>query len=381
MTPGPQQSASFAERPLSRRDLLLLPGISLLTMLLMMGSAEWVCRVAWPAYENDTCSAPAGNLPDCVVRMKNPEGPEYVYRFNECGYRSDARCGTKPQGVFRLASLGTSIAMGLYVPAQDLFSNRAAAELTTMLHKPVEAQNMGSLTSIVHATLEQIPAALRLQPDAITIEINPFDLLSFTDREQQRSVSVRNASGAAPAGGWMIDMTDLRLTMRETRAGYMAQHVLLSDDAFFYQSYADYGDPDDVLAQPESTVCERRYAALERTLGEIRERLRGTGVPVFIVPIPNRIAAGMMSDNRHIANRDPDAFQRRLESAARKQGMLTVDTASYFRAVPHAERLYYPVDSHPGPAAHILIGHAVAERLAEYFRTAPARVATAHAGA
>ncbi len=109
----------FVDRPLSRRDWLLMPAVSLLTALTMTASAETFCRIVWPASEADTCSSPTGNRANCVVRMKNAEGPEYEYRFNECGYRSDTSCREKPPGATRLVSMGTSIGMGLFVPAQD----------------------------------------------------------------------------------------------------------------------------------------------------------------------------------------------------------------------------------------------------------------------
>jgi hypothetical protein len=53
---------------------------------------------------------------------------------------------------------------------------------------------------------------------------------------------------------------------------------------------------------------------------------------------------------------------------ASARGMEVVDLVTAFQAVPHAERLYYPVDSHPGPGADRLIGHALATYLTEYFR-------------
>ncbi len=95
--------------------------------------------------------------------------------------------------------------------------------------------------------------------------------------------------------------------------------------------------------------------------------MRSTGIPVFILPIPTRLAAGMMSDDVRIPGRDPEAFQRRLALLAAVHGMYVVDAAHYFRSSPHAERLYYTVDSHPGPQAHILLGHALAMRMAEQF--------------
>jgi len=358
----------YADRPLSRRDWLLLPAVCLLTALTMTASAETVCRIVWPENETDACASPTGNRPNCVVRMKNAEGPEYEYRFNECGYRSETSCREKPPGTTRFVSMGTSIGMGLFVPARDLFANRAARELGEIQHRPVEAQNMASLSLNIRAIPGQVSAALALRPDAIVFEICPYDLLSFAGFGTPAEV----ANGVRQPGTGEISLaTRIRVLMRESRFGYMAQHSLLTNDAFLYRTYTNYGDPDDVLAQPPSAECERQYAGLGELFGELEEKLRGSGIPVFILPIPTRLAAGLMSDDVHIPHRDPEAFQRRLALLAAAHGMFVVDSAHYFRSSPHAERLYYTVDSHPGPQAHILLGHALAMRMAEQFGAVP----------
>jgi hypothetical protein len=250
------------------------------------------------------------------------------------------------------------------VPEQDLFANRAARELGEMLHRPVDAQNMASVSLGIRTIPEQVSAALALRPDAIVVEICPYDLLELAGfgAPAQTVKAVPQ-----PVEGAKFIAAEIRGQMRYSRFGYMAQHSLLSNDAFLYRSYANYGDPNDVLAQPPSAECERQYAGLGVLFGELEKKLRETGIPVFILPIPTRLAAGMISDDIHIPNRDPEAFERRVASLAGAHGMLIVDTARYFRASPHAERLYYTVDSHPGPQAHILLGHALAMRVAEHF--------------
>jgi hypothetical protein len=360
----------FVDKPLSRRDWLLLPCVSLLTALAMTVSAEAFCRIVWPESEADACSSPTGNRANCVARMKNAEGTEYEYRFNECGYRSETSCREKPPGATRVVSMGTSIGMGLFVSSQDLFANRAARELGEMLHRPVDVQNTGSLSLNIRAIPGQVSAALELHPDAIVFEICPYDLQSFAGFGTAQEVpgGVRK-----PGTGPMTFVSHIRATMRESRFGYMAQHNLLANDVFLYRSYANFADPDDVLAQPPSAECERQYAGLGKLFDDLQEKLQGTGIPVFVLPIPTRLAAGMMSDNVHIPDRDPEAFQRRLGLLAAAHGMFIVDTAHYFRASPHAERLYYTVDSHPGPQAHILLGHALAMRMAEQLGAASHR--------
>jgi hypothetical protein len=343
----------------------------------MTGAAEGVCRLLWPVNLDDTCAVAMGNRPNCVTRMKNAEGPEYRYSFNDCGYRGAASCLTKPPGTLRLVALGTSIGMGLFVPQEDVFSSRAAEELASLLHRPAEAQNMASLSRSIGDIPDQIPAALGMKPDALVIELCPYDLLSLSDSpapHRSLPAATMPESGGTPQEdtrrtSWIPDARQIRLLMRESRVGYMAQHALLSDDSFLYRAYAENGDPDDVLTQPPSAACERQYARLESLFARIREALKRSDVPVFVLPIPNRIGAGMISDRIHIAGRDPEAFQRRVQSVAEANGMIALDVVSCFRGVPHAERLYYAVDSHPGPQAHILLGRALATRIAAYYES------------
>ncbi len=77
----------------------------------------------------------------------------------------------------------------------------------------------------------------------------------------------------------------------------------------------------------------------------------------------------MLSDRIEIPGRDPAAFGQRVAALARKNGLRPVDTAPYFRAVSHAERFYYVVDGHPGPAAHSVLGHTIADAIIQRVRS------------
>ena len=86
---------------LPRRDIVLLPLISMLTLLCMLAGAEVITRIVWPEQIVNSCQVPDPSLgfryrPNCSSTMKSAEGPWYTNDYNECGYRSAASCGPVP---------------------------------------------------------------------------------------------------------------------------------------------------------------------------------------------------------------------------------------------------------------------------------------------
>jgi hypothetical protein len=83
---------------LPRRDLWLLPLISVLTLCIPVGGAELAARLIWPLQLDNACRLADPEVgvryrPNCTTTMKTPEGPWYVSSYNDCGYRSDSSCG------------------------------------------------------------------------------------------------------------------------------------------------------------------------------------------------------------------------------------------------------------------------------------------------
>jgi hypothetical protein len=358
------------ENPLRPRDWLLLTATSLLTIVCMFGIAELACRQLWSEFYPDNCVTSRGNRPNCWERVKNAEGLAYEYRFNECGYRSPGSCLRKPKGAMRIVTLGTSIAMGLFVSQADMFASQAAAELSKSLGLPVDAQNMANMSLTLEKIPPQIPAALRMEPDAIILIVGPYDLGELTAPVPVTAPATAHAVDPSPIRQlWYRGVAKVRWLTRQTRVGLMAQHALLRNEAYFFNAYNKFRDPGDALADPPSASLMSSYARLDEVLGEIRKNIGTYETPVFILPFPSRIIAGMLSEKIHFPGTDPEAFQRQLTTLADRHGMVVVDSDAALRAAPHSEQFYYPVDSHPSPECHIVLGHALARRLAMYFES------------
>ncbi|MGC9293566.1 MAG: hypothetical protein ACP5EP_12755, partial [Acidobacteriaceae bacterium] len=107
------------EAKLPRRDWILLPMLSLLTICLIVVSTELIARRMFHESGNlESClisdpSTGVHGIPNTICWEKPIEGQQQVeYRFNGCGHRTDEECGLKPPGTYRIVMIGTSIAMG-----------------------------------------------------------------------------------------------------------------------------------------------------------------------------------------------------------------------------------------------------------------------------
>jgi hypothetical protein len=299
--------------------------------------------------------------------LRNPEGPAVEYHFNECGYRTEEPCGPKPSGTLRVVVMGTSISEGMYVAYDETFPVRAQRELSRLSKRPVEFQNTSYWKLTLTSQYLLLDGALALDPDAILLAVAPFDVehnvaLGAPSQPQQPQVGRVRADIADALGGvW----TGVRTELLQSRLMFAVQHYLLQNEGFLYQAYMNCGDNGDVLHQPWSAACQRRFAAFDSLVGKMAQKLRGSAVPVLVVPIPNRVAAAMVSNGVALPGVDPYAFQRKVSEIATSHGMGFVDVMAEFRHTPHSEALFLPVDGHPTGGAHALIAHAVVARLTD----------------
>ncbi len=155
---------------LPRRDYILLPLISLITIIAMIAAAETVSRVIWPDYSVDPCFLSGGHhKPNCSAKLKTMEGPAYIESYNECGYRTLASCGPKPPGHIRVALLGSSFALGFAVPYEDTYAVKTEQQLSKACQRPVEIQNLGAEQLQPLQMYRRVYEALALQPDLLII--------------------------------------------------------------------------------------------------------------------------------------------------------------------------------------------------------------------
>src|SRR5271165_273750 len=169
------------EEHFPRRDYLLLPLLSLFTILVILSLAEIGARSVWTSAEDSSCDLKTPfsgnrNKANCSARMKLAEGPWVQNTYNECGYRSAASCLAKPPNTIRIALLGSSAAEGFMVPYSETFAALSEKVLTRECGRPVEVQNLAVTGIHLLEEAHRIDEALALHPDAVVLLISPNDL-------------------------------------------------------------------------------------------------------------------------------------------------------------------------------------------------------------
>ena len=316
--PHDRPTGAHAE-PLPRRDYIILPLLSVLTVLIMFAAAEVVSRITFVQHEADACMMPDKVLgtrfrPNCVSRVKAAEGPWVTNRYNECGYRTPEPCGPKPAGGARIAVLGSSISQGYLVPYEQTFAARDATLLTQSCRRPVEFQNLASIGYIWNRLVDRVDDAIALHPDAAVIVVAPFDL-------QQTVVPPgEDQKGEDPGALKRLDGLIIN-----SRAVVVAQHFLFSQPDMFVKLYLNYGDRADFLRPPFKPAWQDRLKRFDQLMAEIADKFHAAGIPLVLAYVPERAQAALLSAHQSPPGVDPYAFPRQIGDIARAHGIRFVD--------------------------------------------------------
>jgi hypothetical protein len=363
---------------ISRRELKILAGISLGTIILMALLAEVATRVVYREKETDGCRRAHQVRPvaGCSGTSKGAEAPWITNAYNECGYRSAHSCGPKPAGTRRIVALGKSVSAGDKVPYDEYFGARLERALQSHCGFATETQSLGSLMVTTDRQGILVAEALSLKPDVAILPLSPSDLTYFAhdpEPEAETAAAAPAATNGAPsltplpqhreAQNYSL-VTRLRLLSRESRALLTAQHFMLMNDDFLIRAYR-LQQEEDALRLPHSAAYQLRYTRLEAVLRDLSTRLAAGGVPLVVVSIPNRIQAALISHRIALPGVDPWAFTRELRAIAGRTGVRFADTFPRFAAHPHAERLFYAVEGHPTGEAHAVIAEALEQTLTD----------------
>lgn len=364
------------KRALARRDYVLLPVISLLTVLLMFAMSEVGARFVWSAAQDgQECNkedATLGivNVPNCTMRIKIPETAWITYHYNECGFRSTDACGPKPRGTRRVAVLGSSFAEGTSVAYRDSFAALSAAELTRACHGQVEFENLGVYALPLRKVPTRIDQAVALQPDAAMLVVAPFDLekLNLPHDEPARVKKVAAIStpqmADAPGAPRPDFLARVKAIVQDSRAITVAEHFMFENPDIQIPIYLQYGDKADFLRPPFSPAWQHRLAIFDQVVGETAERLRAAGVPLILVAIPQRTQAELLAMKHPPPGIDPFALERALSAISQRHGVQYVDLFTEFSREPHPAHFYYPIDNHLNEAGSRAVARGVVASLA-----------------
>jgi hypothetical protein len=353
---SPKRNPGAFWRPLRGRDFVLLPLVSLLTVVAMLGGGEIAARIIWPMSLGVECQygTPNGSRfrANCVSRYKAVDGPWVEDHFNDCGYRDAQSCKIAPEQL-RVAVIGSSMARGHGAAYDTTFSARAAKMLGRRCNKPVDFQNLSTDVNDVPTLDHRVPEALKLKPSAILLLISSYDIQNVdahpsTARQKQH-----------------LDFATLKHLFTSSRLVTVGQHYIYEDPAAQISVFLNTGS-DDAHGYAVTPLPAKWEARVEK-FGAIVDRgsaeARAANVPFILAYAPRRAQVLLDMPKYRRPNVDPLAIDRRLQQVAAADGAIFVDTTPSFAASPLYNSLFYIADGHPTAAGHAIIARDIVSTL------------------
>jgi hypothetical protein len=201
--PPSDSSGSVREqRALPLWDLILLPLIAVLTVAILGGSSRLIAdrETAQSKQVVGTCiqqtgSGPRHGVPNSVCVERSSSGQLVEYRFNSCGDRSPFNCEQKPNRVYRIVLIGSSIPMGWDVQESDSLSERLLADLSRSTHRKVEVYNsaMEGSGGSPDTLANRMSHTMALQPDMILWVISSWEAAGAGQAFRRRHRRIANS--------------------------------------------------------------------------------------------------------------------------------------------------------------------------------------------
>jgi hypothetical protein len=375
------------EAKLPRRDWITLPLLSLLTLVLMAGTTEAIARRTFSESKtslnnclvlNDAATGVRG-IPNSVCWEKIPESPLIEYRMDCSGYRSGMPCAPKTPGTFRIVMMGSSVAMGERVPIENTFATLLPGELLRKGGRQVELYNEAMGYGFPQNTALRFNDVLAAKPDMILwvltlIDVklagflypeNPLKKPEHPASSQPRLMdslknSMKERVRAHTGNPMAATLAALRhiVYQHQSQNQYIQSYLMLPQGA---EGFWDAG-PEALRAEP-SPEWQAHLKEFERHAAAVQEMASAAHVPLVAVLVPNRAQAAMISMGEWPAGYDPYTIDHELRTIIRGHGGSYIDILPDFRAVPNAERHYYPLDGHPDAGGHAIIAEFLARDL------------------
>ena len=368
---------------LPRRDWILLPLISLLTILLILVTTESLSRRIFFASKttvaagcmvlNDALAGPRA-IPNTVCWQKTPEGPLAEYKFNSCGHRAGVECGPKPPGAYRIVMSGSSFAFGLSTPREETFAALLPTELSRMTGLPVDLYNESMVWRGPEGVDEHFDKILAAQPDLVLWVVTSWDVAhaatepglpsdsGFLGRTRYRVKAALAKHSISSAASETVDAVHDLLDVTST--GLILEHFLYESQTEYVNSYLRNDDAEAGFLNAEPSARWQKYLwNFDKDVADISAKAKAAGVPLVVVLLPNRAQAAMISIGQWPAAYDPYKLSNEIRSIVVAHGGIYADILPDYREVPNSEQGYFPKDGHPNAKGHATISSLIAKKL------------------
>jgi hypothetical protein len=372
-----------------RRDWILLPALSLLTICLMFVSTELIARWLFPTLPTvgedcmvfDDLATGARGIPNSVCWEKLPDGELTEYRFNSCGHRAGMECGLKTPGTYRIVMLGSSIATGMRVPREETFAALLPAELSQRTGRNVELYNEGMPWRSPSVIALHFDEVLATKPDMVLWVLSPTDIWndSLLSSHHPESSPVPDSKASAPGRTAGLVLAALYRVMvafaqrsvpdvvrnlwdrRET--GFLLRHYLYESQSQYVMSYLMRARDVEYLRVEPSEEWQTHVQQLDGITAEVEARARAADVPLVAVLVPERAQAAMISMGEWPTGFDPYKLDNELRSMVISHGGTYIDILPALRHILNPEKGYFSVDGHPDAHGHAMISGLLATEL------------------
>lgn len=385
--PNSIEPRNAGETKIPRRDWILLPLLGLVTMCVLLVSAESVARRQFATIEpgSGECKVRNGpsiitrRIPGCVYSEKIAEGEPVEYRFNRSGYRSDVDFGPKPPSTYRIVMVGTCFAMGLNVPQERTSAALLPMELSQLTGRRVELFNQGIEDSSVVPQAANVSLrlddALAARPDLIVWVLSSWDITGVSppvaaQSEADPGIAGRIRSSASKAFASQTIPDAVHAIMRPVHARLGPIHFVFMLQHFLYESPSqrvkaglmDEDGAGSLLAEPNE-VWRERLLQFDKYDADIQMRARAAGVPVAVVLMPDGVQAALISRGEWKEGYDPYKLDEELGAIVARNGGTWISVTHDYRKIPNSERGYFPVDGHPNADGNAIFAKLLADEL------------------
>lgn len=375
-----------------KRSWLLLPCVSLVTLVLLVGSAEILARSLFPEngstmpclIVNDPSTGVRG-LPNSVCHETTFEGLPIEYRFNDCGFRNDERCGPAPQGTYRIVLIGSSMTEGLRVDRERSYAGLLASLLTRAAGRNVDVFNEGLQWSMPASWPLRLKAIADAKPDLIVWTMTPLDIdsaslilpyvpgvqdaVASSDAAADRVPSAVQAGASAPrrsAAALAARAWDKLIgPINQTRTAQLLQSLLFVSPSLYLHHVEMQGRSADYLRTPLPSSFRDSLHTVDKALGPVTAEARALHVPLVVVLTPQRADAIMLAQATWAPGYDPLALNRALAAVVRRRGAVYLDISHGFKDLTDPGTLYLPFDGHMTARGHAVVADLLTKGLTQ----------------
>jgi hypothetical protein len=369
--------------PPARRDWLVLPALSLLTICLMAGSLEligtrmfpWEGRGLTKCMVLDDPSTGLRGIPNTACWGRLAEGPTVEYRFNNHGHRAAMDWGPKSPGTYRIVMPGSSVVFGDGVASEKTFASLLPAKLSRQTGRRVEVYNEGMGFGFPRAVaLRFDKEVLGAQPDMILWALTPTDI-EYASELGLNPALEKNGSAGKSASFLSIALDKIKgafatksiaesLTyiLNQTRTAFLVQHFLDESQSQYVKNILVRGKPPYLKAKPDAQ-WQSALRQFDIYAAEVEQKARAADVPLVVVLLPTRAQAALISIGQWPEGIDPYQVDRDLRSIITSHGGTFIDIFPDFRTIPNPEQYYFPMDGHLDAGGNALISDLLVREL------------------